>query len=357
MATTGPARLGWIEACRGLAATAVVIYHVVRHFDKNGGLPRLDSVVQFGHAGVDLFFVISGFIILFVHFDDIGEPFRIRRYVERRLTRILPAYWVAVALTAGMALAGGHTTSLHDLAWAILPVPISSEPIVDVAWTLQYEFVFYVLFAVLILRRAVGVGLMLGWLAVIIAGAVSTTVLPIPGAFYGLFALEFFAGMAVAYRLRRGTLPGYKTVLMAGIVFFAGCAAAEDLGWMNGYGSFARIVYGLASALVILGAAEASRRGVARVPSVLQILGSASYSIYLFQFVFIGLAWKSWLAAGLEARVPPVIGCAVFCLATLAGGVVMSRLVEHPLMRVIRDVMQGRDVRKAAGVVPNVPAA
>jgi peptidoglycan/LPS O-acetylase OafA/YrhL len=61
-----PAKLGWVEAYRGIAATAVVLYHTARHFDKNYGIPALESVFQFGHAGVDLFFVISGFIILFV---------------------------------------------------------------------------------------------------------------------------------------------------------------------------------------------------------------------------------------------------------------------------------------------------
>jgi len=163
--------------------------------------------------------------------------------------------------------------------------------------------------------------------------------------------------MAVAYRLHRGELPGYRAILVVGIVFFAVCAGAEDLGWMDGYGSLARIAYGLASALVILGAAETSREGVARVPSILQILGSASYSLYLFQFVFVGIAWKLWLATGLGATVSPVIGCVVFCLATLGGGIMMSRLVEYPLMRLIRGAIPGRDMRKGAVVVPKLPAA
>ncbi|WP_158925326.1 acyltransferase [Acidisphaera sp. S103] len=357
MATTGSVRLGWIEACRGVAATAVVIYHVVRHFNKNGGLSHLASMVQFGHAGVDLFFVISGFIILFVHFGDIGQPARIGRYVERRLTRILPAYWVAVALSAAMIVAGGHDLPLRDVIWAILPVPIFGEPIVDVAWTLQFEFVFYVLFAVLILHRRAGILAMLVWLTVIVVSAVRGPAFHMPGALYGLFSAEFFAGMAVAYRLRQGAMPGYRAALAAGIALFACFAVVEDLGWLNGYGSFARIAYGLASTLVILGAVEASRQSVVRVPSVLQVLGAASYSIYLFQFVFIGVAWQLWLAAGFETTVSPGIGCVVFILVTIGGGILTSRLVEHPLMNLIRNGIHGRGRRKMAGAVPAGPVA
>ena len=116
MTSVSPAKLGWIEAYRGIAATAVVVYHTARHFDKNYGIPGLESVFQFGHAGVDLFFVISGFIILFVHFDDIGRPDRIGHYLSRRLTRLLPAYWVAVALTIAALQLGGHSTAPGDIA-------------------------------------------------------------------------------------------------------------------------------------------------------------------------------------------------------------------------------------------------
>ena len=62
-----------------MAATAVVFYHAARHLNKIYGVPALMCVFQFGHAGVDLFFVISGFIILFVHYDDIGRPERLGR--------------------------------------------------------------------------------------------------------------------------------------------------------------------------------------------------------------------------------------------------------------------------------------
>jgi len=303
-------------------------------------LPALESVFQFGHAGVDLFFVISGFVILFIHFDDVGRLRRIQRYLERRLTRVLPAYWVALALTGVLSAAGGHGARLMTIAWAVLPVPISAEPLLGVAWTLQYEFVFYLVFAVLILNRVAGMALMLGWLAIIVVGAVRADPIAVPGAFYGLFNLEFFAGMAVAYRLRRGGLPQYKLVLAAGVVLFAFTAMAEDLRWIDGYSAFARLAYGLPSTLLVLGSAEASRLGVVRLPAMLRTLGSASYSLYLFHFLLIGIAWKLWLAVGLDKAVPPEIAFVLFAATAIIGGIVISRLVEYPLMRLIRNALR-----------------
>jgi peptidoglycan/LPS O-acetylase OafA/YrhL len=339
-----PAKLGWVEAYRGIAATAVVLYHTARHFDKNYAIPALESVFQFGHAGVDLVFVISGVIILFVHFDDIGRPARIGHYLGRRLTRLLPAYWVAVALTIAMSQLGGHSTSLSDIVRNILPMPTSTEPLLGVAWTLQYEFTFYAAFAVLILNRAAGLALMAAWLFAVACAAVTGWHPGLPSAYWGIFNIEFFAGMAVAYRLRRDGLPRYKFVLCTGIVLFIAAAVAEDLGWMDGYTSHARLAYGLPSAMILLGGVEASRRSSTQVPRFLRTLGAASYSLYLFHFLFIGLLWQLCLAAGLGAVVPPAIGVAVFSVLAITGGIIMSRLVEYPLMRLMRDPFgwQGR---------------
>ncbi len=349
MAPTAPARLAWIEAFRGVAASAVVLYHVARHFDANYDMASLKALFQFGHAGVDLFFVISGFVILFVHAGDSGRPERVRHYVERRLTRVLPIYWIAVALMIAKRWAGGHGTPLGDIARAALPVPIFADPLLGVAWTLQYESVFYVAFAVLILNRTAGVTVMAAWLAFIAVAAVWIDASALPEAFWQSYNLEFFAGMAVAYRLRNGNPRRYKAALAAGIVLFAAAAIAEDLGWMDGYGIFARFAYGLPSALIVMGGAESSRRDWPPVPFILRMLGAASYSIYLFHFIFIGILWQVWQATGLDRAIPPAISFGLFSSGAVVAGILISRQVEYPLMRLIRGFSARFLLRKSTG--------
>ena len=315
----------------------VVVYHAARHLDKAFGMPGLLRSVRFGHAGVDFFFVISGFIILFVHSRDIGAPNRLAHYAGRRFTRVMPTYWVALSLTIAMATAGSRSApALGDVIRSVLLLPSDTEPLLGVAWTLQYEIVFYALFAVLIAHRSAGRGVMALWLAWIAMGVAGVVFTNIPGSLYGIYNLEFFFGMAAAHLLARHRVPRPRWVLGAGLMLFGACCALESAGPLDGQSGWARLAYGIPAALIILGLVESERQGLLAVPRALKALGSASYSIYLFQFVFIGLTWRAWLAAGLDHRLPHGAAFPVLAGAGVAGGIVMSRLVEYPLMRLIR---------------------
>ena len=142
--------------------------------------------------------------------------------------------------------------------------------------------------------------------------------------------------MAVAYWLKNYRLHRPELILAIGAALFFAAALAEDVHLMNGYASLSRFVYGPAAALIVLGAAESSRSDKIVVPKILQTLGAASYSIYLFQFVFFGVLWKLWLAAGLGARTPHLASFPFLVAFAIVGGVATSWLIEYPLMRMMR---------------------
>ena len=316
----------------------VVLYHSARHLDKVYGVPGLMHMVQFGHAGVDLFFVLSGFIILHVHYGDVGRPDRASRYVERRLSRILPTYWVALAVTIILGLAGGHPSPpVFDVAWSAALLPSHSEPLLGVAWTLQFEMIFYAGFCLLILNRRFGLAaftLWLGWIAfAAIGGGISSA---IPKSLYAAYNLEFFMGMGAAYWFRNHAVSAPRRLMLVGTALFALAAVAENLNYTDGYASLSRLIYGCPAAMIVLGAAAAERGDSIKVPRLFKILGTASYSIYLFQFVFIAIAWKLWLAVGLDETMPHITSFPVLAAAGLIGGVFASRWVEYPLMGWIR---------------------
>lgn len=332
-------KLACIEACRGLAAIAVVLYHVARHIDKVSGAPSLTEFFRFGHAGVDLFFVISGFIILFVHYEDIGRPCRLKHYLERRFTRIFPIYWIALSLTLLMSVVGGHASpGLTDFVWSSLLIPSQHEPLLGVAWTLQYEIVFYAVFALLIFNRAAGVLVMLGWFSIvgvsyILAWKGSATA----HLLLGSYNLEFFAGLTAGWWFKRHRVPLSSFVFASGLALFGSSAVLEDMGWMNGYADIARLAYGIPAMLIVAGAAETSRSGRVALPGILCLCGNASYSIYLFQFVFIGFLWKTLAVTGLDRTMAPALLFAILSFGAVGGGILVFRSVEHPLMRYLRD--------------------
>jgi len=327
-----PAKLLSIELARGVAAIIVVLYHAARHLDRNVGFADGRQLFQFGHAGVDFFFVISGFIILFVHGGDLGRPRRIGHYAARRFTRIYPIYWVILGLTVALAARSALPSPL-EVVWAAALLPTRGEPMVGVAWTLQHEIIFYGVFAVLILNLRVGAALLGLWLGLIVHGFLPAGSRGIAAVFVSAYNLEFFFGMAAAWWLRRHEVAHPAATLALGLSLFALFAVAEVLGHVDGYAPWARLAYGLPSALIILGLVEMERGGRIRVPVRLLWLGRASYSIYLFHLTGIGMAYKLWVAAGLMAVAPAWIGYGVMVAAGIGGGTAVSRLVEYPLMR------------------------
>jgi peptidoglycan/LPS O-acetylase OafA/YrhL len=88
--------------------------------------------------------------------------------------------------------------------------------------------------------------------------------------------------------------------------------------------------------LLIASVAMVEQSRAFSVPGWLRILGGASYSIYLFQFVFIGLAWQTLQAIGLGRAAPHWVQFAILSAAAILGGVFTTRFVEQPLLRAIR---------------------
>src|SRR5437588_671898 len=147
-----------LQALRGVACLLVVVYHTAS-IESRYGLPfsPLNPVRWFGYAGVDLFFVLSGFIITATSRADLGRPGRLPRYAFRRAWRIYPAYWVALAVGVGVfavlspdpVFRTGWATDLRD-ALLLTPRPELCR-FLPVAWTLSYELMFYLAFAALFL--------------------------------------------------------------------------------------------------------------------------------------------------------------------------------------------------------------
>lgn len=125
-----------LQLLRALAAIAVVVFHF-------GLMPPTSLQFTAGAAGVDLFFVLSGFIIAYSSSRDA------RHFLARRLIRIIPAYWIATILAALFTL---QAMAWHDAsAWLIqslfyLPGPQGRPALIFVAWTLVYELAFYVIY-------------------------------------------------------------------------------------------------------------------------------------------------------------------------------------------------------------------
>ena len=331
-------KLELIDALRGAAACGVVAYHCGRHIEKATGDAFYAALTHFGHVGVDLFFVLSGFIILHVHRSDLGRPPGLRAFFVKRATRVLPMYWIALICTALMAGLGSRQwpDAAHGLQGLTLH-PTRLEPVLGVSWTLTHEWLFYAAFGLAIWNRAAGLVVMAIWAAAILLHAAGVFgVLAWPDAVLRPYNLEFLFGMATALWFRRQPLARPLRWMALGATLVALGASAELWGVLNGHGLLARLVYGPASVLLVMGAASAGPVSRLRPPRWMLVLGSASYSIYLFQFVFIGVMWQLLLRTQGVERLNHGVLVLLLVLAGTIGGLAVWRWLERPLLAALR---------------------
>jgi exopolysaccharide production protein ExoZ len=340
-----------LQILRALAAYLVFLTHSGLYVGLF--LPRPD-LLAFGASGVDVFFVLSGFI-MFVSTGGRGES--PGAFLRRRASRVVPVYWLVTIGLALLALAGLKPIGIVDfrpeyLLQSLLFLPFSRggyiEPLNSVGWTLNYEMFFYVVFAGLLLvptlgRRALAAGAV--FLALILLGLV-----PVPGLYWAYYTkpivIEFAAGIGLGYAyLRLGTPPaGFPVRRAAGAAFVA--AALLVLGGqfvadVNGIGpeltGFVRpLVWGSASVLVVGAMLLLERGGITLRSRWLLSQGNASYSFYLIHNLLLHTAAK--IAAILVA---PGLGRAalIFLIAFTASaavGELLFRCVETPVIAALR---------------------
>lgn len=205
----GAERLPALDLMRFFAAAAVVVYHYTYHFSSpsDTSLSLLESFSRHGYLGVELFFMISGFVILWSASNRSA-----RRFVRARALRLYPEFWLSVLLSAAIFLVVpggfGEDLSLKSLAVNFTMVPqYLGAPYVDgVYWTLGVEIKFYVLvFGLILLNQIRHVETwLLAWIAVFTAasfadvGGVIRSLIIFPyGSFFaagGLFFLVHESG-------------------------------------------------------------------------------------------------------------------------------------------------------------------
>ena len=345
-----------IEASRGIAAVLVLLLHATNMLadPRNPGHVAFGGLFLFGRAGVDFFFVLSGFIIAHIHAGDLGRPQGFGLFWRKRLLRIYPVYWAVTALYGALFFFSPTRERFEQDPWHILSSLLLLPdhypyPIVAVAWSLQHEMLFYALFSFLILNRRFGTAALAAWFATILfnMGWTMATGQPFfPGVWgdlvFRVFNIEFLFGMAAAWAFRGGNAPRPALVATIGATIFLANGMAESFlpavmqEWPPRH-----LAYALGSALAIYGLATLDRQrhargqpeGQGRVAGPLVAVGGASYSLYLLHVLVVLVAAELLKRTRPFLDVPLEISYLFVVGGTVIFAVVFSRLVERPLMR------------------------
>ena len=330
-----------VEAGRGIAAALVVAYHADRYYFDTGDYwtaPAFGHFFSFGNAGVEFFFVLSGFIIALIHWGDLGIPGRVRPFLEKRFTRLFPFYWLclAAAVAVFVAMPGfgeAKNRDLGNIASSVFLVgPDPHNAVIFVSWTLYHEVLFYALAAFAIWKPRIGLVAIAIWAIVCLANGVLDQAVPYPLQSVNVL---FPIGVACALWVRRRSVPMPGVLLAAGAAGFL--ATGIDQAYTDALGGLARTLsYGTATALLLLGAVELERSRGWRAPALVVLLGKASYSVYLTHMLTLAFAAKIADRASLTRLVPEPVAFAGLVAVAVTAGIVVHRLIEAPAIRATR---------------------
>lgn len=329
-------RLVAVDALRGLAAMAVVLFHFTTRFTELYPADSAPSVsFPYGYLGVNLFFIISGFVI-FMTLEKTRHPMD---FVVSRFSRLFPTYWAAVAITfATVSLFGlpgkevtllqaaGNLLMVHGLLWI---------PHVDgVYWTLEIEMLFY---AWMLLLHSAGRMSRIHW------------------ALWSLLALRLIYHLAAVWGGIELSWTLSRLLILSYIAWFALGISVYLIVRPRGSQSIQAWITAVAASLCItivdgppLGAlavglawavwAAAAGRAAALSHPVLVFLGTISYPLYLIHENIGWIIERSLLAAGWSFDLA--------ALATLIAIVIvawlLSAVIEKPALTTIRGYYKRR---------------
>jgi exopolysaccharide production protein ExoZ len=292
-----------LQVFRGLAALAVVAHHTaVSTGAFVGGVPYFaKAMFGLGYLGVDFFFVLSGFIIMYAHMGDTRNPASVQRYAFKRLVRIFPAYIpISLALIAlytampGFSASGGRDYSLVS---SLLLLPADRPPALSVAWTLVHELMFYAVFLLFFVsRRWLVVGLVV-WAGGIIVSNLAMA--PSGWLRYPLswLNIEFMLGVLSAWIVKSAIYQGSPQRL---IVLGLSTAFIMLIVIHHDPSSYLRLLFAAGLACMMVGFSLWEKLVLLPWPGWLLLMGNASYSIYLIHNPLVSITQRLAARIGLE---------------------------------------------------------
>jgi exopolysaccharide production protein ExoZ len=364
--------LSSLQVLRGFAASLVVFHHAARAFTANWPADAVhpsfrifsyERIVGAGAIGVDVFFLISGFIMVFVSTPYVNHEKPARDFIIRRAIRVYPMYAIATAAVIAIAFIRFYRHSSIDtlppialtrIIAAFTFVPTFDEngnvqPILGVGWTLFYEMFFYVCFATVVAifgRRIVAP------LAVIFCSAIAIAWMlggqdAISRFFGNTIVFEFLFGCAIGGLFQRQAISSAYAwpLLFIGLaLMLAGSAFAFPE-------STRFIFWGIPSMILLLSCLKLELANI-KCPRLLLLLGDASYSVYLVHVLIIYESRDIARKITDLSKLPGDLAVLLFACLAIVCGTIVYRLVEAPLNSFLLKLYRGQQRQSQAHSVP-----
>ncbi|MGJ4752141.1 hypothetical protein CH370_17960 [Leptospira kmetyi] len=291
-----------IQILRAIAAISVAIFHLTaieKKYSVNS--PILPDIFKVGQSGVDLFFVISGFIMVILTFDSWGEKNSLK-FILRRVSRIYPVYWFYLLITFMIFLikpewVNNSQNNQFDLFASILLYPSNKLPLVMVAWSLTFELYFYLVFSAIIrFKKRYVILVLISWCIFLVI--VNTWIeFKSNNPFYQLFtspySIEFIIGAfsGILFKISDKKLKVSKLVMALAIA-----TISVPFCYKSFYGNlfYQCTIFGLLYGIIIYAVVKTEQSIKINFPKPAILLGDCSYSVYLSHILVLSAIGKFW---------------------------------------------------------------
>lgn len=348
-----------IQGLRAIAALMVFGSHLFWHIVPMRMHWAKPFMTAYGRTGVDIFFVISGFIIYHAakrsaaQIAVVGRARAAYEFAMKRIIRIYPLYWAVFA------------AAVIFMVWAPLPASFPRQPqlrllfLIDgvpnfrvpAAWTLTFEVYFYAVAAlsIFLFPSRIFTGLYI-WFTVIVGATLLSTVFGVSVSLNYVFApivLEFLLGMCIGFLIDRGEHRFPVAAIAIGLLCFtAGCYYLDPYRGGKLAPSFSYLLQltclGFPGALIVYGIVALETRNSWVMPKTLQYLGDASYSLYLWHAViFYGIA-ALFMKFGWIGVVHPSLLTLIMAIIGFGIGLLSYHWIEKPSLRTLGKLLVSR---------------
>jgi exopolysaccharide production protein ExoZ len=343
-------KLASIQALRGIAILLVVLRHMKVYEDRYSPDQLLPAFSVVGDAGVDLFFAVSGFVMMITTGSRFGRAGAVKDFLYKRAARIYPLYWIFSLVILPLYLLRPEmvNSSRHglpiDLPSSFLLWPQAYMPLLGQGWTLVHEMYFYAVFSLALFWAAGRSSLYFAvWSALLVAAGFANfanpelLTIPVWKLVTHPLTFEFIGGVVIARLFVNGKDRFALPALALGAVLML---AASFMNPIDADPSWRRraVLYGIPALLVLYGTVSAERRYAFRFPRLLLYVGDISYSVYLTHIlvlVSIGRIWSKFHSAGMLDNV--AVLSLMMTMAVVVGSV-SYRFLETPMQEFFSNI-------------------
>ncbi len=337
-------KLNSIQFLRGIAALGVVLFHSMAIESKySGGDFLLPSFFKIGQFGVDLFFVISGFIMITI--TQMREKKENNRFefLYKRFSRIYPTYWFYFFITYAVFLynplwvnaSQGNQFNFFD-SFFLLPSTIL--PLVMVGWSLTFEIYFYLIFSLFIkFKKSLLVFSLFSWISILILYALygeNTILNPTIKLILHPYAIEFILGAFAAIFLSKKIIQ--KVSLSLSMISIVLATTAFLFLYFN-FSPYTKLIQslicGILFSIIIISLVNIENKKEIRIPKFFIWLGDVSYTLYLSHILVLGVIGRIWSSKIFQMpanKIDNFIYIFIILIAVLTYSYFGNKLIEKP---------------------------